>query len=418
MDKISKTSRRLFVICFISYAIVSMTRSGYSASIAAIVEEGLFTKSQAGVINAGFYFLYGIAQLIFAKLIDKISPVALVSLAIVGTALTSVGMAVSGGFLSMLIIWSISGLVQFAVWPAVIRILAEYLIPEQRKKAMVYIAFSYCIGMLFNYGSAAVILAVSNWKMLFIMNAAILVVTFFVWQSMAGKTAKVLAEYSRGNVSAETKEEEKVQESVQKPQTGLWKLMISSGLLILLIPSFIRTALDLGVKSWVPTMIMESYGVSASFATALTIIMLVVNLAGVFIANYIYPKRIKNIIMTFAVCFALSVPAVVLLLLNGKVAVGWIVLMLIIFTTMMYAGHQVINVIVPAYFAKYNRSGSVAGILNSVGSFGAVAANFGFGYLADHFGWSGTIVSWIIMMVIALASCLVVVPVWKRFSEN
>jgi len=36
-------------------------------------------------------------------------------------------------------------------------------------------------------------------------------------------------------------------------------------------------ALDAGVKSWVPTMIMENYGVSASFATVLTTILVVVN---------------------------------------------------------------------------------------------------------------------------------------------
>jgi hypothetical protein len=37
--------------------------------------------------------------------------------------------------------------------------------------------------------------------------------------------------------------------------------MALSGLFLLLVPNFVRGALDIGLKSWVPTMIMENYSI-------------------------------------------------------------------------------------------------------------------------------------------------------------
>ena len=96
-------------------------------------------------------------------------------------------------------------------------------------------------------------------------------------------------------------------EKTEEPKTSVsfGKMIYVSGLLFLFIPAFSRTALDSGVKAWVPTMIMENYGVSASFATALTTILVVVNLAGVFLLNFIYPKRINNAVTVYMLFFLL-----------------------------------------------------------------------------------------------------------------
>ncbi len=162
-----KASVVLFVVCWITYAIISMTKSAFSASIASIVEEGLFTKSHAGAINAGYYLLYGSAQILLVKFIDKVSPIKLISIALIGAAIAMFGFALASDFLTMFILWSIMGLLQFAVWPATISIIAKYLIPEHRGRAMVYIALSYCVGMFANYAVAAAVLKLSHWRTLF-----------------------------------------------------------------------------------------------------------------------------------------------------------------------------------------------------------------------------------------------------------
>lgn len=406
--KEQKMSRTLFVVCWIVYAIVCMTKNAYSASMVSIIGEGFLTKSLAGTVNASYYVFYGGAQLLLVKLVDKISPVKLINMSLLGALISMVGFAIADNFYVMLILWSLTGLLQFAIWPAVIRIMSEYLVPEHRGKAMVYIAFAYCTGMLANYGAASLILKFSGWRMIFNVFFVLLVATTLLWIITAKKTMPVL-ESSR----EPAKKSETVQ--TEKKKTGTWKVLLSSGIVLMLIPSFIRTMMDMGLKSWVPTMITENYGTSPSFASALTTILLLVNLSGIYIVNAVYPKFIKNEAVCFGFCFVLSLPFTLILLLIGKIPVGVAVLLLTLVTTLMYSGHQLINVIIPSKFAAMNMSGGVASLLNAVASFGAVAATFGYGFLAENFGWTATITVWSIMAAVAAVFAFLSAGMWKRF---
>lgn len=197
-----KASLTLFWLCWICYAIICMTRNAYSASIAAIIDEGIFTKSQAGLINSGFYLLYGGAQLFCGKLLDTVSPVKLVSLTLIGSAFATVAMGMAKSYIAMLIIWCFCGLVQFGIWPIIIRIIAELVLPEHKSRAMVYITFSYCIGALMNYVLAAIVLKWFDWKQLFYISGIILFVTLIFWLVGTEKTVKLFSEASEKTAGA------------------------------------------------------------------------------------------------------------------------------------------------------------------------------------------------------------------------
>lgn len=407
----------LFVASWIIYAVISMTKSAYSASIASIIAEGLFDKSQAGIINASFYLFYGTAQLVGVKLVDKIQPSRLVNVTLIGTAVSMLGMALSKGFVMLLVFWSFCGLIQFAIWPAILRIITEFLHPDHTFNAMSAISFCYCAGMLLNYLFASVVLTVSHWKMLFVLFFIILAFVFVGWQIIVKitKNACLALHYE---YQKHIYDEDKSKRQNKAQSTKFLTILLSSGLVILLIPSFIRTSLDAGLKAWVPTMITESYvGISPGFANVLTTIIVFVNLGGIFVASVLYPKVTKNSFFASGLCFLISVPFTVALLLIGKVHVAFIVLFLAVITTMMYAAHQLIDVIIPAHFAKYGCSGGVASIVNAIASYGAVVANLLFGYAAQQYGWNSTIVIWIAFASTAFILCAIASPIWKRFSR-
>lgn len=410
-----RASLVLFITSWIVYAVVSMTKSAYSASIASIIAEGLFDKSQAGIINASFYLFYGTAQLVGAKLVDKIQPSRLVNITLLGTAVAVLGMAFSKSFVPMLVFWSFCGLIQFAIWPAILRIITEFLHPDHTFSAMSAISFCYCGGMLLNYLLASIMLSFSRWQALFLLFFVILLAAFVLWRIIVIKTKSAC-------VTLHYEYQKHLYDDKETPQNenshSFSKILVSSGLLILLVPSFMRTSLDVGVKAWVPTMITESYaGVSPSFANVLTTVIVFVNLGGIFIAGVLYPRITKNSFFASGLCFLVAVPFTVALLLIGKISVMLIVLFLAVITTMMYAAHQLIDVIIPAHFSKYGFSGSVASIVNAIASYGAVVANILFGFVAQNYGWNVTIVFWIVFACIAFVLCTIASPIWKRFSK-
>ena len=95
-----------------------------------------------------------------------------------------------------------------------------------------------------------------------------------------------------------------------------------------------------------------------------------------------------------------------------------VVVLLTTVTTFTYAGSQLVNVIIPSKFAKMNVSGGVASVINAVASFGALAANSGFGFMADRFGWTATIWSWNILMGVAIIFAFLSIQKWNKFVNK
>jgi len=417
--RVKKYGWVLFWICWTAYAIASMSKSAYSASMASMIAEGMFTKAYSGIINSGFYLFYGAAQLLGGKLIDRLPPSFLISFSVVSAGVCSLGMAFARGFVPMLIIWSLSGLLQFALWPSILRVIAEYLPKQQKKSATTLISFSYCAGMLLNYLGASFLLSFTHWSMLFITESVLLLIVLICWLLISRAALPLL----KKNKDAENCAEKKAVDSENKTNAthieGKSKsVLVTGGVLILLIPAFIRTFLDLGLKSWAPTIMIETYNVTPSFANALTTILVLFNLTGIFFSTWLYPKRIKNPVVGFGITFIVSFPMALLLLLTGKISIWVVIFLFTVITTMMYAGHQFINVLIPMFFAPYHKEGSVAGMINAIASFGSVVANFTLGFIADKAGWNGSLITCAALTAIAIVTCLAIAPTFSRFINS
>jgi len=328
-------------------------------------------------------------------------------------------MALSSVYSVMLVAWSINGLLQFGVWPAVLKVLTTVVMPEHRSKSMSYLFFAYPLGCAFSYLVAAALLRLFDWPSLFWSSVVSLTITsaLVVWL-MAHLNKKMVpgpeilpADTKNLKPAAET------QPNNTKPMPFM-KMVLSSGLIFLTVPALIRCMLDIGLKNWVPTMIMESYSVTPSFANLLTTILVVVNLGGLFFVNWLYPKRCKNIATAMGIFFLASIPLLVLIVFTGKIHLFLILLSLALTTTFMMSASQIINVIMPAAFAKQKKTGLVAGFINAFGGLGVMLANYAYGLLADHFGWTITAVIWLVLGIISVVFSFMATPLWKRFTAE
>ena len=79
----------MFAFMFLLYALACMTKSMFSSAMAVIVEEGFMTKSQTGLINAVFWFVYAFGQILGGFLVDRYSPHKLVMIGICGSIIAN-----------------------------------------------------------------------------------------------------------------------------------------------------------------------------------------------------------------------------------------------------------------------------------------------------------------------------------------
>ncbi len=407
--KDEKTSQLLFVAIWIVYTTICLTKNTFSAAIAAIVSEGIFSKSATGVINAAFYLFYGGTQVIGGYLADRISPSILLFIGMFGALFANIAMALTESFTVMLVAWSMCGVLQFGVWPSTLKIIATVLRPDHRQKAALYITFSFGLGSVLSYFVSTFLLEIWRWPSLFWFSAGTVVCILVLWTAVSSRIERKLIPFSEEKPSA-------------KPTAGtgapVFALMRKSGFLLMLYPFVVCTILGTGAKPWIPTMLMESYGISPGFSGFLAMILTLFNISGMLIIKRIFPKYCKNVISVLTLLFGINLPATVLLLWIGKISMPLILFFLTVSATATYLINQLALVEVPAAYSTYNRTGTIAGIANTFCSLGAMIGNFGSSFIAEHHGWQTVILTWILLGLSALLCIAPAISVWKRFTEN
>ena len=158
----AKASILLFAALLSTFTFISMTKQCFSSAMAFIVEEGIMTKSQTGTIVAVFYLIYGILQLVGGILTDKWHPERFITFGFLGAGLCNLAVyinqvhtVIDNNFAFVLVIWVLNACSQFAVWPAVFKMISGMLKEEHRSIALFLISFANSLGTVINYAVAA-----------------------------------------------------------------------------------------------------------------------------------------------------------------------------------------------------------------------------------------------------------------------
>lgn len=402
MDK-DKASIFLFVGCFIVYTLISFTKSNYNASIAYTVSRGIFSKADSGMIVAAFYLLYGIGQFFGGGVVDRFSPYHTIAIGLLGSIIANTILCFTTQYIVVLIVWSLNGICQFGVWPGLVRIISETILEKHRRKASLYITFGLGGAGILSYICAVNVLERAGWVGMFIMNVVCSIVMLALWIFVEYKTKNVLAVEKVG----------KTVTAVPKGKGGFLRVIVSSGMIFAFVISVSQTMLDTGIKTWMPTMIVENYQISTVLAGMQTALLYAVNVAGVALVALVF-GRIRNEMLIKGILFAICIPIFVVLLAIGKLPLAVVVAALIVATTLVYYMNN-INVRIPVRFALSGHSGTVSGILNALSSFGIVIAGACYGIVADKSGWTSVITIWIILAAISVALSVPAAILWKRF---
>jgi len=173
-----KLSRCFFIFIWVMYAIVYMTKSCFSAAMASIVFEGIMTKSQTGLIISAFNLVYAPLQIFGGVFADKYDPEKLIKIGLVGGGIANLIIYLNQNYYLVLTVWILNAVVQFALWPAVFKIVSSQIVKEDRKNATYYISFGTTAGLFLAYLVAAFL---PSWEYNFAVSAAALLLLALVW---------------------------------------------------------------------------------------------------------------------------------------------------------------------------------------------------------------------------------------------
>lgn len=381
-----------------------------------IVEEGLLTKVQTGLITSSFYLFYAVLQIVGGAIMDKWHPERFITIGLIGAGLCNLVIFINQNYAVMITAWTVNAVVQFGVWPATFKLISTMLPNDMRTNSLFIITFANPCGQVLSYVVAAII--GEAWRINFLFCAIGLLAIAVIWEIMfRSLKPSIEVSYSEGCLTTRLEKQKRAETSHE----SFLGIAIRSGIIILCITAFIRCLFDLGIKSLTPTILNESYSqLSPTLATALNIIVLLSGMTGTIVAKILYPRFIQNELKILAIFFGISLPLTIsVYLMLGKVNYLVIVVLIAFIVMLMGGGTVFTTTYIAARYTKYGKGATIAGILNCVASLGVVTASTGFPYIAEQTGsWSATVALWIALMAIALALIIIGIPIWSKFIKN
>lgn len=401
----------LFLTLAVIYCLIYMTKNCYSAAMVLLVEEGVLTKTQTGTISAMFYLVYAPFQIAGGIAADKYSPYKLIAIGLVGAAIANLAIIFTDNYYVMMVVWSFNAAIQFGVWPGIFKIVSTILAPAHRHNAIFYITFSSTAGSVLSYLIAGL---VSSWKSNFEISAIVLFACSALW-IVSGKffDKKMVNEEPVGHGVAHLPEHKKHE---TESDGNMLRLLIVSGLLIMLPAVMLKSMFSVGVQSVVPSMLKESYpGVSSSVASVLNIFPILVGILGKYVMQFFYRKKTHNESIAMTLCMLVMLVPLFVMTFVGKINVWFIVVMVSMVLLISNASGLVSTSYIPVRFSKFGKTATVSGIINAMASLGIVMANFVSPRLADVFGWVEVIYAWIIFAAAAALIFFVSFFPWRKF---
>lgn len=398
----TKDIRGLIIICWLAYFSTYLGRLNFSASMNEIINTGFLTKTGAGMIGTGFFFCYGFGQLISGFLGDRISSRWMAFTGLAGTAMINLVMTFVQSPNTMFLLWCINGLVQSLTWSPIIKILSVSLDREKCKEASIAMSTTVAAGTLSVYIMSALIIKTTSWRMVFFVAFLLISSISLLWLIGIG----ILERRREQQIHIDVKQQAE-QEKITIP---MWKLILSVGLIPIAISVIIQGILKDGVTAWVPTYVSEVFNMGSVSSILITTILPIVNLTGVYAANYMNKRIFRNEIATSGVCFAIVSIAILLLILFGERNMIIAVLLLALTTTGMIGVNAMLISLVPLYFSSMGKVSTITGMLNSMAYIGSSLSIYGIGWVSQNFGWNITMVLWFALAVLGVLVC--------KFSKN
>lgn len=415
---VSHQAAVLGIVCWITYFSLYLGRLNFSASMSDMIHSGIWGKGELGSVAAVFYLAYGLGQLPSGFLGDRLPPGRLVLFGLFGTALANCLFPAMHSVAGMQAVWFANGLLQALIWPPMVRLVTDRTEGKAAVNIILLLSFSSPAGMLCAYLCSALILRTASWEYCFQGAGLWLMAIALLWMVSIERMERTDGGKAVRKMPEEAKENAATAQDRQRKAPFSLKGFFCAGLFWLTGAAFIHGVLKDGLTTWIPTYLTERFEILPFLSVLLTTVLPVVNLSGVYIAEFGNRRIFRNEAAAGAAFYLVSMGSIVGMMLPGGNSLYGTVALFAIVTSMMTAVNTLLISLLPLHFQKEGRVATISGGLNAVTYVGSAAASALFGFTTEHAGWDGTRLIWCLCGAAGMIFCLMAVKRWGRQRKN
>lgn len=385
----NKKSIILFIICYVAYTSIYVTRINLSMASPVLLQNGVLDSSQIGIMGSLFSVIYAFGRFINGGIGDKQPPWLMIS---VGLLLAGVSNILTGffpPFIAILILWMTNAYAQSMLWSSVLKVVSAIYDAQKAKKMASYMVTSVATGNIVAILASTYIIENIGLSFAFIIPGCFtLIMSTFVILSI--RKIKPVNE--------------------QKQHQSFVSLLSNTEVRRLLIPAALHGVMKDNVSLWMTVYFVDKFSVDLEKSALFVLFIPVIGLIGRFLYPLFYKlckeQEHKVSIVGFIICI---ISAAVLMLGSITPLVAAFAL------SFIYAATSLINTtlltIYPLRFVKNNNVSSVSGIMDFATYFGAGVGSFAYGFLIKEAGYLPMFASWAVISVISL---IIIYPFVKK----
>lgn len=416
----------LILLCSLIYFTSYVTRKTCQTAQQNIVENTAITSETMGIVLAALMFSYGFGQIISGILGDKFRPQHLILCGLLITICCNCVFPFLGDNTVLLsIVWAINGFAQAMFWPPMVRIITQKLSPERTLTAMFWVMTASHIATVAIYLIVPMIISISSWQFVFFSAAVFAVIVTGVWLAYCismrkSENVELLTDKGENKQSVDvTEQTDKIETNESKPHhDSLGKILIISGVLIILAAIALQGFLRDGIETWMPTYLSSVFGLDSEVSILMSVILPLVSILGSYLYTELFKRVLKNEVLGSLIFFG---TAALLLLVLWQFYAANAVLSLILAalsSSLMHGVNMMLISYLPTRFTYTGKVSTISGITNACTYVGSTVAMFLNPIIATAFGWRGALLVWLIIALVGVVVCVITLKRWTTFVKQ
>ena len=385
--KISAAAKKavmIGVLCSCSYLAVYVARNILGSVSPQIIEQGVFSTENIGVLSSVYFVTYAIGQLVNGMIGDRIRAKYMISFGLVFAGIcNALFSAVSSGGAIAYIVYGATGLGLSMIYAPMTKVVAENTEPVYATRC----SLGYTFASYFGSPLAGVLASFLLWKAVFAFSSVMLiimgVICFGAFTVFEKKGVVRYGMYGHGRITRES-------------INSLVKHRIVKFAMISILTGVVRTS----VVFWLPTYISQHLGFSSDRSALLFTVASLVISSSAFAAVFLFECLGRRLDLTMWISFIGSAVSFLLVFFLRNPALNLTFMVLAILCSNCAS-----SMLWSRYCPSLRDTGvtsTATGFLDFVSYMAAAASSSIFANAVSGIGWSGLILVWFGLMLVGV----------------
>lgn len=377
-----------------------------------------FDKAQLGILGSMLYITYGLSKFASGVMSDQSNPRYFMAIGLIITGFTNIFFGLSSSLVFFAIFWGMNGWFQGWGWPPCARLLTHWYSQSERGTWWSVWSTSHNVGGFLIPIVAGACAQYWGWRYAMFIPGVLCIFMGFVLINRLRDTPQSLGlpsiEKYRKDYPISQKIDEKREKELSTKEILFDYVLTNKWVWMLAIASFFVYIVRMAINDWSALYLIETKKYSMIKANACVSLFEIGGLFGMLVAGWLSDKLCAGRRGPMNVLFSLGMVVSVLGLWLFPEASAWVDSGALFMIGFFLFGPQMLIGLAAAELSHKKAAGTASGFAGWFAYFGAAAAGYPLGKVAQEFGWVGY---FMILIACGIVTILLFLPMWNAHAR-